>query len=92
MVQELNIGGSLVSSALEEACGTNRTKLKEMYNKIGDLGSDECFFLIYYIWSAELFLSVRFLYNLRNSLFLLKVMLLKNADKHKHYLPLLRHF
>ncbi|XP_023916627.2 DNA ligase 6 isoform X1 [Quercus suber] len=41
---ELNIGGSLVSSSLEEACGTNRTKLKEMYNKIGDLGdvAQEC--------------------------------------------------
>ncbi|RWR93909.1 DNA repair metallo-beta-lactamase [Cinnamomum micranthum f. kanehirae] len=35
---ELNIGGSLVSSALEEACGTNRSKIREMYNNIGDLG------------------------------------------------------
>lgn len=63
MVQELNIGGSLVSSAIEEACGTNRSKLREMYNKFGDLGSVKCFFLIFYIWCAELFLSARFLYN-----------------------------
>ncbi|KAF9625607.1 hypothetical protein IFM89_024380 [Coptis chinensis] len=35
---ELNIGGSLVSSALEEACGTNKNKIKEMYNSFGDLG------------------------------------------------------
>ncbi|XXG83806.1 hypothetical protein AAC387_Pa10g1480 [Persea americana] len=35
---ELNIGGSLVSSALEEACGTNRSKIREMYNNLGDLG------------------------------------------------------
>ncbi|XP_043702272.1 DNA ligase 6 isoform X2 [Telopea speciosissima] len=35
---ELNIGGSLVTAALEEACGTNRSKIKEMYNKMGDLG------------------------------------------------------
>ncbi|KAK6266599.1 hypothetical protein QUC31_017436 [Theobroma cacao] len=35
---ELNIGGSLVTSALEEACGTNRSKIRDMYNEIGDLG------------------------------------------------------
>ncbi|KAJ4959815.1 hypothetical protein NE237_019725 [Protea cynaroides] len=35
---ELNIGGSLVTAALEEACGTNRSKIKEMYNKMGDIG------------------------------------------------------
>lgn len=41
---ELNIGGSLVTTALEEACGTNRLKIKEMYNKLGDLGdvAQEC--------------------------------------------------
>ncbi|XP_059449423.1 DNA ligase 6 isoform X2 [Corylus avellana] len=41
---ELNIGGSLVTSALEEACGTNRSKIREMYNKLGDLGdvAQEC--------------------------------------------------
>ncbi|KAK7272987.1 hypothetical protein RIF29_14032 [Crotalaria pallida] len=41
---ELNIGGSLVTAALEEACGTNRSALKEMYNKFGDLGdvAQEC--------------------------------------------------
>lgn len=37
-MQELNIGGSLVTTALEEACGTNRLKIREMYNKFGDLG------------------------------------------------------
>lgn len=37
-MQELNIGGSLVTTALEEACGTNQLKLREMYNKFGDLG------------------------------------------------------
>ncbi|KAK6279822.1 hypothetical protein POUND7_020089 [Theobroma cacao] len=35
---ELNIGGSLVTSALEEACGTSRSKIRDMYNEIGDLG------------------------------------------------------
>ncbi|PON77470.1 DNA ligase, ATP-dependent [Parasponia andersonii] len=35
---ELNIGGSLVTSALEEACGTSRSKVREMYNDLGDLG------------------------------------------------------
>ncbi|CAK8542670.1 unnamed protein product [Lathyrus sativus] len=41
---ELNIGGSLVTTALEEACGTNRLKIREMYNKLGDLGdvAQEC--------------------------------------------------
>ncbi|KAM7278267.1 hypothetical protein ACFE04_005401 [Oxalis oulophora] len=38
MAQELNIGGSLVTSALEEACGTSKTKIRDMYNKCGDLG------------------------------------------------------
>ncbi|EXC20557.1 DNA ligase 1 [Morus notabilis] len=35
---ELNIGGSLVASALEEACGISRSKIREMYNDLGDLG------------------------------------------------------
>ncbi|KAH9607975.1 hypothetical protein KSS87_020687 [Heliosperma pusillum] len=35
---ELNIGGNLISSAIEEACGTNRAKIREMYNTYGDLG------------------------------------------------------
>lgn len=35
---ELNIGGCLVSAALEEACGTNRSRIREMYNNLGDLG------------------------------------------------------
>uniref|UniRef100_A0A1J3IAR9 DNA ligase n=1 Tax=Noccaea caerulescens TaxID=107243 RepID=A0A1J3IAR9_NOCCA len=35
---ELNIGGSLISSALEEACGIKRSTMREMYNRIGDLG------------------------------------------------------
>ncbi|WCJ25293.1 DNA LIGASE 6 [Euphorbia peplus] len=35
---ELNIGGSLVSSALEEACGTKRSKIRDLYNSLGDLG------------------------------------------------------
>ncbi|KAL9231305.1 hypothetical protein vseg_006547 [Gypsophila vaccaria] len=41
---ELNIGGSLVTSAIEEACGTNRGKLKDLYNTLGDLGdvAQEC--------------------------------------------------
>uniref|UniRef100_A0A803M488 ATP-dependent DNA ligase family profile domain-containing protein n=1 Tax=Chenopodium quinoa TaxID=63459 RepID=A0A803M488_CHEQI len=41
---ELNIGGSLVASALEEACGTNRAKIRERYNNLGDLGdvAQEC--------------------------------------------------
>ncbi|KAE8668933.1 hypothetical protein F3Y22_tig00112281pilonHSYRG00191 [Hibiscus syriacus] len=35
---ELNISGSLVTSALEEACGTNRSKIRDMHNDMGDLG------------------------------------------------------
>ncbi|KFK41071.1 hypothetical protein AALP_AA2G081800 [Arabis alpina] len=35
---ELNIGGSLISSALEEACGISRSTMREMYNNMGDLG------------------------------------------------------
>ncbi|OVA08141.1 DNA repair metallo-beta-lactamase [Macleaya cordata] len=35
---ELNIGCSLVTAALEEACGTNKSKIREMYNNLGDLG------------------------------------------------------
>ncbi|PIN13556.1 ATP-dependent DNA ligase I [Handroanthus impetiginosus] len=35
---ELNIGGSMVVAALEEACGTNRTKINSLYNSLGDLG------------------------------------------------------
>lgn len=35
---ELNIGGSLVTAALEEACGANRSKIRELYNNLGDLG------------------------------------------------------
>ncbi|XP_065848576.1 DNA ligase 6 isoform X2 [Euphorbia lathyris] len=35
---ELNIGGSLFTSALEEACGTKRSKIRDMYNSLGDLG------------------------------------------------------
>ncbi|KAG4378181.1 hypothetical protein GLYMA_18G292900v4 [Glycine max] len=39
--KELNIGGSLVTAALEEACGTNRLKIREMFNKFGDV-AQEC--------------------------------------------------
>ncbi|CAI9758419.1 unnamed protein product [Fraxinus pennsylvanica] len=35
---ELNIGASIVVSALEEACGTNRSKISNLYNSLGDLG------------------------------------------------------
>ncbi|KAI3451800.1 hypothetical protein Pfo_008465 [Paulownia fortunei] len=35
---ELNIGGSIVIAALEEACGTNRSKIRNLYNSLGDLG------------------------------------------------------
>ncbi|XP_055805079.1 DNA ligase 6-like isoform X1 [Solanum dulcamara] len=35
---ELNIGGSIVVAALEEACGTKKSKLRELYNSLGDLG------------------------------------------------------
>ncbi|XP_068641660.1 DNA ligase 6 isoform X2 [Aristolochia californica] len=35
---ELNIGGSLVSSSIEEACGTNKSNIREMYYNLGDLG------------------------------------------------------
>ncbi|KAM0032417.1 putative DNA ligase (ATP) [Helianthus debilis subsp. tardiflorus] len=35
---ELNIGGSVVTAAIEEACGTNRSKIRDLYNSLGDLG------------------------------------------------------
>ncbi|KAG8384127.1 hypothetical protein BUALT_Bualt04G0086000 [Buddleja alternifolia] len=35
---ELNIGGSIIVAALEEACGTNRSKINNLYNSLGDLG------------------------------------------------------
>nr|XP_043615439.1 DNA ligase 6 isoform X2 [Erigeron canadensis] len=35
---ELNIGGSVVTAALEEACGTNKSKIRDLYNSLGDLG------------------------------------------------------
>jgi hypothetical protein len=35
---DLSIGGSVVSSALCEVCGTSRAQLREMYNSLGDLG------------------------------------------------------
>ncbi|CAN0896645.1 DNA ligase 6 [Linum grandiflorum] len=35
---ELNIGGSLVTSALTEACGPSASEIREMYNDVGDLG------------------------------------------------------
>ncbi|XP_057994627.1 DNA ligase 6 isoform X2 [Hevea brasiliensis] len=35
---ELNIGGGLVTSSLEEACGAKRSKIRDMYNSFGDLG------------------------------------------------------
>ncbi|KAK2998117.1 hypothetical protein RJ639_025352, partial [Escallonia herrerae] len=34
---ELNIGGSIVAAALEEACGTSRSKVRDLYNSLGDL-------------------------------------------------------
>ncbi|CAN6445852.1 unnamed protein product [Victoria cruziana] len=35
---EMNVGSSLVVSAIEEACGTSKARIKEMYNSLGDLG------------------------------------------------------
>jgi hypothetical protein len=35
---ELNLGGSVVSSALCEVCGVSRGQLREMYKQYGDLG------------------------------------------------------
>jgi DNA ligase-1 len=37
-VQDLNVGGSMVSAAITDVTGTQRTKIKEMYNAMGDLG------------------------------------------------------
>ncbi|XP_020099451.1 DNA ligase 6 [Ananas comosus] len=41
---ELNIGGGLVITALQETFGTNRARIKEMYKTSGDLGdvAQEC--------------------------------------------------
>lgn len=38
MMQELNIGESVVKAALEEACGTNKSKIQDLSDKLGDLG------------------------------------------------------
>ncbi|CAA6665437.1 unnamed protein product [Spirodela intermedia] len=35
---ELNIGGGLVTTALEQTCGIKRSKIRELYNELGDLG------------------------------------------------------
>lgn len=35
---DLNIGGSTVIAAIEDAFGTSKSRLKEMYNNMGDLG------------------------------------------------------
>ena len=37
--QELNIGSSIVVAALTEACGTNKSKVQELYKSRGDLGT-----------------------------------------------------
>ncbi|XP_020246783.1 DNA ligase 6 [Asparagus officinalis] len=41
---ELNVGSGLVIAALEEACGINKSRIKEMYTSFGDLGdvAQEC--------------------------------------------------
>ncbi|XP_056162861.1 DNA ligase 6 isoform X5 [Syzygium oleosum] len=41
---ELNIGGSLVTAAIEDVCGAKRSKIRDMYNRLGDLGdvAQEC--------------------------------------------------
>lgn len=55
-MQELNIGGSVVTAALEEACGVSRSKITEMYNELGDLGTYNLFLLFLYVVS-DIFLS-----------------------------------
>nr|GMD51989.1 DNA ligase 6 isoform X1 [Ipomoea batatas] len=35
---ELNIGGSIVIAALEEACGAKKAKIQDLYKNLGDLG------------------------------------------------------
>ncbi|KAL0332442.1 UNVERIFIED_CONTAM: DNA ligase 6 [Sesamum calycinum] len=40
---ELNIGGSIVVAALEEACGTSRAKISNLYNSLGDLDLKDLF-------------------------------------------------
>lgn len=35
---ELNVGGSVVSSALRDVCGVSRQQLRELYSQHGDLG------------------------------------------------------
>lgn len=41
--QELNVGGSIVVAALTEACHTNKSKVRELYNSRGDLGTKKPF-------------------------------------------------
>ena len=42
-VQDLNVGGSIVSAAITDVTGTQKTKIKEMYNMMGDLGTMKYF-------------------------------------------------
>lgn len=49
MLQELNIGGSIVVAALEEACGAKRSKIKELYDSLGDLGRKDCLVVVLFV-------------------------------------------
>jgi hypothetical protein len=43
-LKDLNIGGSTVAAAISDATGTQRAKLREMYNIMGDLGRLQIYF------------------------------------------------
>lgn len=63
VIQELNIGASIVVAALEEACGTNRSKISNLYNSLGDLGmpvilSMNCNILLYYFIFIDIDISL----------------------------------
>lgn len=55
--QELNIGGSIIVSALEETCGTNRSKIRTLYNNLGDLGKNTIIFCHLNVLPNEAYLN-----------------------------------
>ena len=55
-MQDLNVGGSVVSAAITDVTGTQKTKIKEMYNTMGDLGTKRYFAnsYVYLKWSCSI--------------------------------------
>nr|GME05264.1 DNA ligase 6 isoform X1 [Ipomoea batatas] len=61
---ELNIGGSIVIAALEEACGAKKAKIQDLYKNLGDL--DSLAFFSYVKAVLSLYFVVCFVFPLLN--------------------------